>query len=225
MSLRHPAQLTQHRASRITSAPSVEPVTASELRVYLKMDSTQLPDATANELIEEARQFIEDATGLALITQSWQLNLDHWPDGGDVWWSGVRQGHRSIIHNGAGVIDIPRWPMQSVTSVKTYDESGNETAVTVADTFDVDAQSTPARVALQRGATWPTAMRAVNAIEMVYVAGYGDAATDVPAPLKRAVKQLAAQLYTSRGDSCSTTDAYSKSGAAAIVGQYRVKRV
>ena len=83
----------------------------------------------------------------------------------------------------------------------------------------------PGRATLKRGAVWPVAMRANNAIEVVYVAGYGDAATDVPAPLKRAVKQLAGYLYAHRGDGCDVEDAYSKSGASGIVGRYKVLKV
>ena len=43
-------------------------------------------------------------------------------------------------------------------------------------------------------------MRVANAIEVVYVAGYGDAASDVPAPLKLGMMQHIAYLYDQRGD-------------------------
>jgi uncharacterized phiE125 gp8 family phage protein len=78
---------------------------------------------------------------------------------------------------------------------------------------------------LQRGATWPVALRANNAIEIVYTAGYGADASSVPAPLRRAVKQLAAYLYTHRGDMCDMGDAMHDSGAGSIMGQYKIKRV
>jgi hypothetical protein len=225
MSLRRASTFTQYRANRITVAPAVEPVTAAEFQAHLRIDSTLLSDDAANTLIEEARQFIEDATAVAMITQSWQLNLDRWPDSQAPWWDGVRQGHMNQIHGGDGAVSVPRWPFQNLTSVKTYDEDSNDTTITVATTFDVDLQSIPGRIALQRGATWPTAMRAVNAIEIAYVAGYGDSATDVPAPIRRAVKQMAAYLYSHRGDGCSSEEAYVESGAASIMGKYKVLRI
>jgi uncharacterized phiE125 gp8 family phage protein len=112
-----------------------------------------------------------------------------------------------------------------VDSVTVYDEDGNSTAVTVSTTFDVDTYQVPGRITLQRGATWPVALRANNAIEIVYTAGYGSAASSVPAPIKRAVKQLAAYLHTHRGDMCDMGDAMTDSGAASIMGQYKVKRL
>jgi len=99
-----------------------------------------------------------------------------------------------MIAGGAADIEIPRWPLQSITSCTVYDEDSNSTAVVVSSVFDVDTQSLPGRLSLQSGATWPVALRANNAIEIVYVAGYGDAAADVPADLRRAVKQLASAL-------------------------------
>ena len=80
---------------------------------------------------------------------------------------------------------------------------------------------------IQRGATWPTALRANNAIEISYTSGYGDAAADVPAPMKRAVKQMAAYLYQNRGDGCGcdTSQAFTDSGAASILSAYKVSRI
>ncbi len=226
MALRHTANLYMDRGNRLTVAPAIEPVTADELRTQLRTDSTDLPDATANQYITEARQEIEDQTGLSMITQSWQLTIDRWPSQGEPWWDGVRQGSISELHGGAASsLKLPRYPLQSITSCTVYDEDSNSTAVTVATTFDVDTQQIPGRMTLQRGATWPVALRANNAIEIVYVSGYGDAASDVPAPLKRAVRSMAAYLYQHRGDGCDVGDAYQKSGAAASAGKYRVWKV
>jgi hypothetical protein len=109
-------------------------------------------------------------------------------------------------------VELPRWPLTSITSVTVYDEDSNAVVVTVADTFDVDTYRLPGRVTLKRGAVWPVALRANNAIQIVYVSGHANAAA-VPAPMKRAVKQLAAYLYAHRGDDCDPADAWSKSGA------------
>ncbi len=226
MSLRHTVSLHDHRGNRIDTAPAVEPVTAEELRAHLREESETLPDAEAEALIKEARQWIEDKVGIAFVTQTWVLTLDRWPTGGNEWWDGVRQGHINTLDNNGHLIDveIPRWPLQTISGVNTYDEDGNATAVTVADVFDVDASSIPGRMSLQRGATWPVAMRANNAIEVTYVSGYGDAVSDVPYPLIRAVKQLASALYTNRGD-CEGGDMMKISGAASIMRDYKVARI
>lgn len=224
MTLRPAIPLYQHRGSVIHTAPGTEPIAAADLRTHLRVDATELPDGEANSLIAEARQMLEDQFGIAFISQSWRLTLDRWPAASEAWWDGVRQSHINEIYGGNASLEIPRWPLASVTSCTVYDEASNSSAVTVATTFDVDIYSTPGRMTLKRGATWPVALRANNAIEIVYVAGYANAAA-VPATLKRAVKQLAAFLYTNRGDSCSPADALDKSGANQIMAIYQPARV
>jgi uncharacterized phiE125 gp8 family phage protein len=226
MSLRPAVPLYQQRGSVLVTAPATEPVTAGELRTHLRVDATELPDGEANALIAEARQMIEQITGLAFISQSWRLSIDRWPGGQEAWWDGVRQMSINQLYAPSYItsVELPRWPLASVTSVTVYDEDSNSSAVTVGTTFDVDTYQTPGRMTLKRGSTWPIALRANNAIEIIYVAGYANAAA-VPAILKRAIKQLAAFLYTNRGDVCEPADAMEKSGANQILALYRPMRV
>ena len=226
MALRPAVPLYQQRGSVLVTAPATEPVTATELRTHLRMDATELPDAEANGLIAESRQMIEETTGLAFISQSWRLSIDRWPGGAEAWWDGVRQMAISELYAPSYLtsVELPRWPLASVTSVTVYDEDSNSETVTVATTFDIDTYQIPGRMTLKRGSTWPIALRANNAIQIVYVAGYTNAAA-VPASMKRALKQLAAFLYTNRGDTCEPADAMSKSGANDILAIYRPMRL
>ena len=226
MTLRSAVRLYQERGSVIVTAPGTEPVTASELRSHLIVDSTQLPDADANALITDARTEIEQRLNLAMISQSWRLSLDYWPGGTEQWWDGVREASINSIYvqNTMASVELPRWPLTSITSVTVYDEDSNAVVVTVADTFDVDTYRLPGRVTLKRGAVWPVALRANNAIQIVYVSGYANAAA-VPAPMKRAVKQLAAYLYAHRGDDCDPADAWAKSGAETTLYVYKIARI
>jgi uncharacterized phiE125 gp8 family phage protein len=226
MSLRAAVPLYQQRGLVLTSAPASEPVTATELRTHLRTDSTELPDAEANALITDARTEIENMTALAFITQTWRLALDRWPAGGEAWWDGVREMSITELYRTSTIqsITLPRWPLASITSITTYDEASTPTSVTVANVFDIDTYRTPGRLTLKRGQTWPIALRGSNAIEIVYVAGYANAAA-VPSPMKRAVKQLAAFLYSNRGDDCDPSQAYVDSGAQAIMAQYKVAQI
>ena len=226
MSLRASVPLYQFRGSVLTVAPATEPVTAAELRTHLRTDATELPDAEANALITDARTEIENMTGLAFISQSWRLSIDRWPAGGEAWWDGVREMSITELYNSNTLqsLVLPRWPLVSITSVTVYDEDSNASTVTVNDVFDVDTYQTPGRITLKRGQTWPIALRANNAIQVIYVAGYANAAA-VPSTLKRAVKQLAAFLYSHRGDDCDPKDAYDASGAAGIMAQYKPMKV
>ena len=183
-------------------------------------------DADANALITDARTETEQRLNLAMISQSWRLSLDYWPGGTEQWWDGVREASINSIYvqNTMASVELPRWPLTSITSVTVYDEDSNAVVVTVADTFDVDTYRLPGRVTLKRGAVWPVALRANNAIQIVYVSGYANAAA-VPAPMKRAVKQLAAYLYAHRGDDCDPADAWAKSGAETTLYVYKIARV
>lgn len=226
MALLPAKDLYQYRGHVQSTAPAVEPVTADELRDYLRETSAGLPDSEANDLIAQARELIENSTGLSLITQEWTLALDYWPNNSsEPWWDGMRQGSIAELHGGryAASLGLPRYPLQDVDSVTVYDEASNPTSITVADTFDVDTYRTPGRITLKSGKTWPVALRAQNAIIIVYTSGYGDASTDVPAGLRRAVKQVAAYLYSHRGDDCDTGDALAQ--ADSMLDQYKVRRV
>lgn len=219
MSLRPAVTFTRYRGHVLVTGPATEPVTASALRSFLVETADSLPDADANLLIAEARNLIEEMTGLALISQEWKMALDDWPMGGGPWWDGVRQGAISELMGRPGFVYLPRYPLLDVVSVTVYDEAGNDTAVNVAATFDVDTYQKPGRLALKSGATWPIALRPTNAIEIVYEAGFAS----LPPVLARAVKQVAAYLYTHKGDDCDMGDALAAAGT--LLDAYRVVRL
>ncbi|HEV8035861.1 head-tail connector protein [Yoonia sp.] len=225
MSLRPSIPRTQHRGHVLVTPPASEPVTAAELRAQLAETETGLPDDQANALIAEARELIEQMTGIAFITQTWKLALDHWPAGQELWWDGVRQLPISEIYapNSLRAVEPPRYPLSAVDSVTVYDEAGNAATVNIAATFDVDLFRRPGRLVLKSGATWPIALRAANAIEIEYTAGYGANGAAVPATLKRAVKQVAAYLHAHYGDDCVPEDALGS--ARGLLDAYAVKRL
>ena len=229
MSLRNTLKFTQYRGHKLVTGPASEPVTAADLRAFLRESEASLPDTMANSFIEEARQYIEEVTGLAMINQTWAMALDHWPHGerNSIWWSGVRDGVISdlVAPSNLASVYLPRYPLSSVSSVTTYAENSDSTAIVVADTFDIDTYQKPGRMTLQSGQAWPVALRASNAIEIQYVAGYGATAADVPAALARSVMQLAAALYSNRGDGCGCGNVFASSGAAALAGAYGVARI
>lgn len=224
MSLRPADRMHVNFGSVLETGPAVEPVTVDEMMPLLGLDYSGANAVLLGDFITEARQEIEDAIGLAMINQTWRLSLDGWP-GREEWWDGVRDGSIAALGRGAGSVILPRWPLSSVTSVTTYDDAGASTAVTVANVFDVDTYQRPGRLALKSGQAWPVALRDTNAIQIVYVAGFGATASAVPAPLKRSIRSMVAYMFGHRGDACDAGDAYVKSGAADLVGRYRVARV
>jgi hypothetical protein len=199
-------------------------VTASELRAQLAETSDGLPDAQANALIAEARELIEQMTGIAFSTQGWKLALDYWPAGRQLWWDGMRQAAISEVYapNALRAVEIPRYPLASIDAVTVYDDAGTSASVVVSDLFIVDTYRRPGRMVLRDGATWPIALRSANAIEIEYTAGYTSTAL-IPATLKRSVKQVAAYLHAHYGDECQPEDALG--AARGLLDAYSVKRL
>lgn len=217
-----PATSIRHEYSNVrTAAAAALPVEVQDMQEHLRLTHNDENDVVENA-IKEAVEEIEEAFGIALITQSWQMTMDTWPSGRQPWWDGVREAHISVIDGAlAREVELPRYPLQSVTSVTTYAADNTSTALTVTDYFDIDTTSKRGRMTLKSGKTWPSALRTNKAIEIVYVAGYGASSVQVPAPIRRAVKQMASYIYENRGDGCGAGDALRKSGADAIMERYK----
>jgi uncharacterized phiE125 gp8 family phage protein len=160
----------------LTSGPAIEPVTLAEAKAHLRVDGSA-EDTLIASLIVTSRLHIEAALGLALITQSWSCFLDTWPPGRD--------------------IVLPLRPVQSIAAVRLY--AADESLQTVpSDTYALDSASTPARLVRKANLAWPKPTRAANGIEIALVAGYGNAAANVPAPIRQAILLLIAHWYEHR---------------------------
>jgi uncharacterized phiE125 gp8 family phage protein len=156
-----------------TVDPNVESVTLAEAKAYLRLDGTA-DDDLLNGLIRAARQEVEQATGTALLEQSWRLVLDCWPKNGTVLLK---------VH-----------PLREVLSVTLYGSEG-EASLLAPSAYQVDALSRPARVHFD---TAPPVLRTMNGIEIDFSAGFGEAGADVPDLLKRAILLLVAHWYEFR---------------------------
>ena len=158
-----------------TAVPSAEPVTRVEAKLHLRIDHTD-EDATIDDLIRVARDLVEHDTGRALITQTWVLRLDAFPD----------------------TIELPRPPLQSVTSVEYVDTAGDTQTLTADTDYTVDKYPCLGRIVPAYAQSWPTTRDVVNAVVVTYVAGYGDNARDVPQPLQQAMKLLIGEGFENR---------------------------
>jgi len=158
---------------KLKTGPAAEPVLNTDVQTYLRLDSTAYNTTLTNYEIM-ARQQAEAYTRRAFITQTWYLMLDS----------------REINE----VITIPRPPLQSAT-ILTYNDAGAPTAQDAAS-YTVDTYSEPGRIYLNPGYTW-NYTRDRNGMLIEFIAGYGAAATDVPADIKMAITEAAAIYYNS----------------------------
>ena len=162
---------------QLITAPGAEPVTSAEVKTHSRID-TSADDAYIDTLIVSARKSIETLTGRALINQTWDLSMD--------------------LEPGLSILRLPLPPLSSVTSIKYYSEADVESTYATTN-YRVDtSDSQGGRISLRDGRTWPTDMRYTNGLIVRFVAGYGAAGSNVPEPLRHAIKLLAAHWYENR---------------------------
>lgn len=158
---------------KLVEAPTVEPVSADEAKLYARIDHDTEDTIIAN-WIKTARAEAEKYQRRAFTTQTWEMTYDTFP---------------------ITPIEITRAPLISVLTIKYFDFENTETTlynslvpVGTESNYIVDTDSTPGRIALAFGVSWPTTtLRSINAVKIRYTAGYGAAATDVPAEVKDAI--------------------------------------
>lgn len=184
----------------IQTAPTVEPVSTANAKIYARIDGSD-DDTLVASLIVAARQKVEQITRRALITQTWDLYLDAFP---------------------SGDIIVPKPPLQSVTSI-TYTDTAGDGQTWSSDEYTADTDSEPARIALAFGESYPDTQDVIKAVKVRFVAGYGDAATDVPDAIITAVKMLVTTWYDHRDTIIEGTSAMEVPGTVdALLSSYRI---
>lgn len=182
--------------------PASEPVTLSEAMVHLRIDAPAdgpHPEAMLIEtLISAARAHVEAETNRALITQTLEARWDAWRD----------------------VLELPRAPVQSVTSVTYVDEAG-ATQTLAGSAYRADVAGLVARVTPAFDTAWPAARAVTGAVAVRFVAGYG-AASAVPAPLRAAMLLLIGHLYENRSAATERALTEAPFAVAALINPYRV---
>ncbi|MCC6426278.1 MAG: phage head-tail connector protein [Phycisphaerales bacterium] len=165
----------------VTSAPASSPVSLAEAKTHCRVDIDD-DDALLASLIAAATDVVEKRCQRALITQTLRLSLDEFP------------------RDKCGVVQpilLPRPRLQSITSIAYTDSAGDAQTLDSAD-YQLDDQVEPAEIWPAVGESWPDTQEGkINAVQITYVAGYGDAAA-VPDGLKQAIKLLVGHWYENR---------------------------
>lgn len=193
----------------IVTPPSVEPISLSEAKSHLRVDS----DFTADDnliggLIVAARQEAEQICRRALIKQTWKLAIDQFPAPnmnvssanwyGPQW--GIAPGPLSVVRPEGTTgyeIYLPNAPLIQVTSVEYVDQDGT-TQTLAPSAYKVDNISQPARLVPAYGTTWPGTRNEINAVIVTYQCGYGETATAVPQPIRQWMYLRIGALYENR---------------------------
>jgi uncharacterized phiE125 gp8 family phage protein len=163
---------------RRSVGPVEEPVTLAEAKRQCRISSEVLDeDPLVLGYLKAARELGEGHTARGWLTQTWVETCDDWAE--------------------IGALPMAA-PLQSVTSVKYYDEDGTLQTLGVG-VYDVDTASTPGAIGLKSGQSWPSLQsdRRVWRIEVTYVVGWTTPAT-VPVMFKQGLLFTVGSLYENR---------------------------
>lgn len=164
------------RISR-TGPPTAETISVDELKEQSAI-SGSFDDALIGAQVVAAREWCEGYLNRTLVKTRWVWTLDCWPS--------------------AECVDVPRSPLMNVVSVTYHTTTAADQDFPVSNLI-IDTKGTPGRIALDSGAEWPAGqLRPLAGVEIVFDAGYGDDAADVPEAIRAAVKMVAADLYENR---------------------------
>ena len=140
--------------------------------------STTAEDTMLETLITTVRKWAEHLTGRAFITQTWDYYPKDWP-----------VNDRLLI---------PKAPLQSITSIY-YTDSDDDATEFTSTYYYTDILDDPGAAVLKYGYTWPSVtLRPYAPIKVIFVAGYGTAASTVPEPIKQWILIRCAEAYENR---------------------------
>jgi len=154
------------------TAPTTEPVDTADAKQHLRVDTSD-DDTYIDGLVMAARMRVEEYLQRALITTEYTMKVDLFS---------------------ADVIFLPRSPVQSVDEIRYIDDGGVQQTLAPSK-YRADLTSTTPRITAAYSETWPTTRPIMNAIEVDFTAGYGDSASDVPEPIRQAIRILVGTWY------------------------------
>jgi uncharacterized phiE125 gp8 family phage protein len=156
---------------RVVTGPTTEPVSLAEVRAQARIDATT-DDPTLAGYIVAARQYVEQATGRALLPQTFELTLD-----GFLPWA----------------IELPRAPVSSIVSVSYLDAAGATQTVSASD-YILDATRLAPQLTPAFNKVWPATRGTAGNVKIQFIAGEAQP----PAPLRAAILLLVAQWNENR---------------------------
>lgn len=169
---------------RLVTPPSAAAwlVTTDELKTQTQVDGTD-HDANLRFCGDTAEGLLDGVAGLlgrALRTQTWELVIDQ---------------------RFPCAIELPLPPCQSVTSIAYTDPAGDSQtlAPSAYRVFGLGDLRQAARILPAYGGSWPATRCEPEAVVVRFVAGYGDAAATVPAPIRKAALWWAQVMFETRG--------------------------
>jgi uncharacterized phiE125 gp8 family phage protein len=195
----------RHPVLSLISGPNPEPVDTTDAKNYLRID-TSADDDLIDSLIHAARMWVENYTGRALITQTFD------------------QLFRGLPASGAPLV-LAKAPVASVTNITYLDENGvsrtlassnyalRTTAGPMAGRALIEVSSTFTAPSLYSEAEYPVIVRTV--------CGYGNPST-VPQGMKAAIMLLLGDMYEQRQETILGGSSKSQTTVERLLAPFRL---
>lgn len=166
--------LAQFGGLTVVTPPSVDPVSIVDARAHSRQGFS-FDDSMFGGYIRSATQACENILRRALMPQSWQLSLQHWP-GRD--YTGTREFVSPEEYAKFNRIELPLPPLISITSFTYTDTQGNDFPMAQGygkqvGNYTLDLSTEPGRIMLPFSGIWPTTILLPGSpIKIVYQCGY-----------------------------------------------------
>jgi uncharacterized phiE125 gp8 family phage protein len=175
--------------TEVVVGPAAEPVTLAEAKLHCRVDIST-DDSLISGLITEAREWAERYTRRALVTQTWRVWFDDFPEVEDYCPPGSTSPLASLW--------LPGGKVASISSVQYTAPDGTLTTLAAPNyTLDSKGHDRQARLVPAYGLSWPSTRDVPNAVQVEYVVGYGNAAA-VPPVIRQAILLHAGWGYEHR---------------------------
>lgn len=162
----------------VITPPAQMPVSLEEAKLHLRVDFDD-DDELITALIGAATKHLDGPDGWlgrALITQTLEYRADEFCE----------------------VIRLPYPPLQSVTSVKYLDNDGVTQTLSTGVYRTIGGGASATSIVQVYGQSWPSIRYTDEAVQIRYVAGYGDDPEDIPEPIRQALLLMIGHLYENR---------------------------
>lgn len=181
--------------------PTVEPVTVAEAKAQLRILHNE-DDADLEFMIQVGREWAEDFCNTSFLYQSWVAQFSGWPEILD----------RTVL--------LPRPPL-SVVELVRYRDSDDEW-VELSEETDYVVDEIEGSIRFRSAFGFPVLSQdRVNPLEVVFRAGHGDVAEDVPLRLRQAVRLFVASNYSTNRHNRDVTAMHSV--AEKLLANFRVR--
>lgn len=169
-------------AKTTRTEPTVEPLSIEDACEHLRIDYRDHDDMIAG-LITSARKWLEEAVlWRCLITQTCVDCFDRFADPMRLHWS----------------------PVSSITSIAYLDTNGASQTLST-DVYELGTVYGVPVVRLKYGQAFPATRSHADVVTVTYAAGYGAASSNVPRPIRDALKLQLQQLYDVHDDARART--------------------